>query len=82
METRKDSFFGRLMIEQLQWGHGFPAVETTRLSATRPWASLLQWGHGFPAVGTWDATNELPMLLLLQWGHGFPAVETGLVVCC
>jgi len=38
--------------QQLQWGHGYSAVETSGLLLFRCLTQSLQWGHGYSAVET------------------------------
>ena len=54
LSSRGDVTFrcARAVATVLQWGHGFPAVETLVWLATVTPFGPLQWGHGFPAVET------------------------------
>ncbi len=42
-----------ILVGELQWGHGFSAVETLVEEVNQLNKARLQWGHGFSAVETW-----------------------------
>ncbi len=50
---------------ELQFGHGYSAVESTGSGSVAFFADWLQFGHGYSAVESWLATIQL------GWGLGF-----------
>src|SRR5438132_1656266 len=63
--------------EELQFGHGFDAVEDgDRVARTARSRGQLQFGHGFDAVeDVQDSPTARHTSARLQFGHGFDAVE-------
>jgi len=50
----------KVLFIELQWGHGFSAVEMATISIGFPSSGMLQWGHGFSAVEmTWTRLRDL-----------------------
>ncbi len=79
METLNEAKILNIQGE-LQFGHGFGAVETadTHELNERTEIQRLQFGHGFGAVETAQVQAQIVAnRTALQFGHGFGAVETG-----
>jgi len=66
-----------LIHMELQWGHGFSAVE--RQSTGLTLLSILLRFNGATAFQPWKGQpveKEQAVQIMLQWGHGFSAVES------
>ena len=75
MEIREGGVTGDWAF-QLQWGHGFSAVESRLLIAFRACDELASMGPRLFSRGNTAARIAgVCQATVLQWGHGFSAVE-------
>ena len=66
------------LLEELQWGHGGEAAESTDGGTARTVnPDELQWGHGGEAAESRRVGLDASDRIGLQWGHGGEAVERG-----
>ena len=60
----------------LQWSHGFSAMDTRFRRDKFLVIVYLQWSHGFSAMDTIKLNACSGEMLSLQWSHGFSAMDT------